>query len=195
MSDAHRASLARFLRLHAFEPFSWANGPGCRAVIWVQGCTLGCPGCYNPETHSFRGGELVEVDALFERVASLQGQIEGVTVSGGEPLQQRRALLPLLQRIRRETPLSMLVFTGYRWEEVQRMREAPLLLACIDVLIAGRYDQTQRLARDLRGSANKTVHLLTDRYTFADLQLIPVGEVWIEPNGTITLSGIDPLRW
>lgn len=191
----NQSAKPRALRLHAFEPFSYANGPGCRAVVWVQGCTLGCPGCFNPETHSFHGGEWMAVDTLFERIAALQPHIEGITISGGEPFQQRPALLALLQRVRQETNLSVLVFTGYRWEELQRFRETPALLSCIDVLIAGRYEASLRLARDLRGSANKTVHLLTPRYTLSDLALTPVGEVIIEPDGTITLSGIDPIHW
>jgi anaerobic ribonucleoside-triphosphate reductase activating protein len=192
---AEGARRSRHLRLHAFIPRSRANGPGCRAVVWVQGCTLGCPGCFNPETHDFRGGQWVGVDELFERIRALQGTIEGITVSGGEPFQQRPALLALLQRVRAETDLGVLVFTGYTWDEIQRFRETAALLQCIDVLIAGRYDERLRLARDLRGSANKTVHLLTPRYGLHDLQLTPVSEVIIEPDGTVVISGIDPLRW
>ena len=59
------------LRLHAFLPRSRANGPGVRAVIWVQGCSLGCPGCFNPQTHAFSGGEVVTVEELFERIVGL----------------------------------------------------------------------------------------------------------------------------
>ncbi len=195
MATGNATRRSRRLRLHAFEPHSYANGPGCRAVVWVQGCTLGCPGCYNPETHAFHAGESVETDALFKRIAALRPRIEGVTISGGEPFQQRPALLSLLQRIREETDLSVLVFTGYTWDELQRFRETPALLRCIDVLIAGRYDARQRLARDLRGSANKTVHLLTPRYGLHDLQLTPVSEVIIEPDGAVVISGIDPLQW
>ena len=74
------------LRLHGFEPCSAANGPGRRAVLWVQGCTLACPGCFNPRTHD-RSGDQVGVDELFSRIDQLGDRIEGVTVSGGEPLQ------------------------------------------------------------------------------------------------------------
>ncbi|HXG10502.1 MAG TPA: 4Fe-4S single cluster domain-containing protein [Gemmataceae bacterium] len=181
------------LRVHAFVPFSRANGPGLRAVLWVQGCSLGCPGCYNPQTHPLSGGQLIPVAELFRRIADLANQIEGVTISGGEPLQQRAALLDLLRRLRRQTRLSIIVFTGFTWEEVQRMPEAAELLACVDVLIAGRYDQTQRLARDLRGSANKTVHLLTGCYRPEDLTSVPTAEVIITPRGELQLTGIDPL--
>ena len=183
------------LRIHHFLPFSRANGPGVRAVIWVQGCSLGCPGCFNPLTHPFVGGELVSVHKLFNHIVALKDAIEGITVSGGEPFQQQRPLRALLQRVKRETSLSAVVFTGYTWEEVGRMRDAEALLVCVDVLIAGRYDASQRLARDLRGSANKTVHFLTDRYTMADLRAVPPVEVIITTEGEVVVSGIDPIRW
>jgi anaerobic ribonucleoside-triphosphate reductase activating protein len=183
------------LRVHRFLPHSRANGPGARAVLWVQGCSLGCPGCYNPRTHSVSGGEAVAVAELLARLVALGDEVEGLTVSGGEPLQQRPALLELLRGVRRETALSVLVFTGFRWEEVQRMPEADELLARIDVLIAGRYEAERHLARGLLGSANKTVHLLTGRYTLADLEAVPPAEVVIAPGGEVVLSGIDPVRW
>ena len=63
------------------------------------------------------------------------------------------------------------------------------------MLIAGRYDRTRRRARGLVGSANKTVHLLTPRYTLDDLDSVPGAEVWLDEGGEVVLSGIDPLRW
>lgn len=183
------------LRIHQFLPFSYANGPGVRAVVWVQGCSLRCPGCFNPETHPFVGGELVYVGELFGRIVALGDAIEGITVSGGEPLQQRRPLLTLLRQVRRETSFSVLLLTGYTWEEIEQMPDAEALLACVDVLIAGRYGASQRLASDLRGSANQAVHLLTDRYTMGDLQSVPSAEVIITTQGEVMVSGIDPVRW
>jgi len=183
------------LRVHRFLPCSRANGPGARAVLWLQGCSLNCPGCYNPATHPFVGGEEVPVAELLARLVALGDSVQGLTVSGGEPLQQRPALLALLRRVRRGTNLSVLVFTGFTWEEVGRFPEAAELLACVDVLIAGRYDAARRLARGLLGSANKTVHFLTARYTAADLAAVPPAEVVIAADGEVVLSGIDPVRW
>jgi len=77
-------------------------------VVWVQGCTLSCPGCFNPATHSRTGGEVVTVDALFECIVAAP-DIEGVSISGGEPLQQCGPLAALLRRLRRETGLSALL--------------------------------------------------------------------------------------
>lgn len=182
------------LRVHQLLPHSRANGPGRRAVLWVQGCSLGCPGCYNPETHAFAGTELIAPDDLFQQIAALTGSIEGLTISGGEPFQQARPLTVLLTRIRRETALSVLIFTGFSWDELQQRPSAAPVLACTDVLIAGRFVAEQRIARGLRGSANKTVHLLTDRYTLADLEAVPRTEIIITRQGDIVASGIDPVR-
>jgi anaerobic ribonucleoside-triphosphate reductase activating protein len=183
------------LRIHHFLPLSYANGPGRRAVLWVQRSTLACPGCYTPHSQDPAGGESVRVDDLFQRLLAEGDGLEGLTVSGGEPLQQLPPLLVLLRRVRRATPLSTLLLTGYTFEEVQRRPRAVDLLDCLDVLIAGCYDQAQRLAQGLRGSANKTVHLLTARYTLADLEAVPTAEVVLDADGQIELSGIAPLRW
>jgi len=48
----------KLLNLYHYEPLSLVNGPGKRAVVWVQGCTLGCPGCFNPQTHSVAAGKI-----------------------------------------------------------------------------------------------------------------------------------------
>ena len=180
------------LNLHALMPRSHANGPGVRTVIWFQGCTLGCPGCFNPATHAPTPQQHIPVAALVERLIADAPAIEGITISGGEPLQQSDALLRLLSAVRMHTTLSVLLFSGYTLREIRQMPYGPQLLAHVDVLIAGRYVQTRRLAHGLRGSANKTVHLLTDRYTLEDLEHVPPAEVWIDAQGHISISGIAP---
>ncbi len=198
------------IRLHRFEPASRVNGPGLRAVIWVQGCALGCPGCFNPETHAMNGGEIWPVEKLVERIVEInqrpgdQGaaspklaapKIEGLTLSGGEPLHQHRALARLLEQVREKKDLSILVFTGYDWEELQRLKGIDRFLASVDVLIAGRYDASRRVAQGLIGSANKIPYFLTDRYTTKDLEAVPQAEIILTPDGEVILSGIDPLKW
>src|SRR5262245_54578321 len=118
-----------------------------RAVVWTQGCSLGCPGCFNPETHAFDHGQWIAVDALFDRIHALGDSIEGITISGGEPLQQAGATLALLRRVRSETSLSAIVFTGFRWPEVQQLPQGREILANLDILLAGRYDASERIGR------------------------------------------------
>ncbi|MFH1265139.1 MAG: 4Fe-4S single cluster domain-containing protein, partial [Planctomycetota bacterium] len=81
------------IRLHAFEPASRANGPGLRAVVWFQGCTLRCPGCFNPGTHNPLSGHESDTATLAAEILAIRRKIEGVSVSGGEPFQQPEALL------------------------------------------------------------------------------------------------------
>ncbi len=181
------------LRLHHFLSCSYANGPGRRAVLWVQGCTLACPSCFNPKTHALDHGDWIEVADLAQTLERCAQKLDGLTLSGGEPLQQLPAVTELVRRVKQSTPLSILLFTGFCWTEVQRMPGIATLLDCLDVLIAGRYDPHQRLASGLRGSVNKTIHLLSARYSLSDLEQVPCAEVIFDTNGQIQATGINPL--
>jgi len=174
-------------RVHATEARSRANGPGTRFVIWLQGCTLGCTGCFNPATHA-AGGEPVPVADLLARI----GAVDGLTLSGGEPLEQPEAALALV-RGARARGLSTLVFSGFTLEENRTRPLGPELLAELDVLIDGRYVARERHAAGLRGSANQRIQLLTARHTLAEVEATPVAEVRIDPGGAVVLTGVAPL--
>jgi anaerobic ribonucleoside-triphosphate reductase activating protein len=182
------------LNLHAVLPRSRANGPGVRFALWLQGCSLACQGCFNPETHSFEPRLAVAPCDLVERLVQDESAVEGITISGGEPFEQPDGLLELLRGVRARTHLSVILFSGYTLPEIQALAQGNSILAHVDVLIAGRYDQTQRIASGLRGSANKTVHLLTGRYSRQDIEATPDVEVTIGCDGSTTISGIAPPR-
>ena len=186
------------LRLHAFVPASRANGPGLRAVVWFQGCTIGCPGCFNPDTHSSAAGvgESVEPDGVWERIraaAGSAGGIEGVSFSGGEPFQQPDALLDLVERSV-DANLSVVIFSGYTRCAIEAMPLGAAILGRTDVLIAGPYRREEHAGIGLLGSANQRIHFLTGRYSPADFAAVPTAEVVLHRDGTVTLSGIKPLR-
>jgi len=175
-------------RIHAIEPRSRANGPGARFVVWFQGCTLGCPGCFNPTTHAATGGREIDIDSLDF------GDADGVSLSGGEPMQQPTAALALLDRAR-SRGLSTLMFSGYTVDEIRALvPHGPEVLARLDVLIDGRYVSTERLATGLRGSSNQRIHLLTARHTLAEVEATPVAEIRIAASGEVVLTGVDPLK-
>jgi anaerobic ribonucleoside-triphosphate reductase activating protein len=182
------------VRIHAVEPRSRANGPGARFVVWFQGCTLGCAGCFNPTTHDAAGGRSVAIDELVADMArAAQTGIEGVSLSGGEPLQQPEAARALLDAAR-GLGLSTLAFSGYTLDEIRALPGGPDVVARLDVLIDGRYVARDRLAIGLRGSANQRIHLLTDRYSRGDVEGTPVAEIRIDPTGDVVLTGVDPLK-
>lgn len=181
-----------YLRLHGLLAESRANGPGRRAVVWVQGCALGCRDCFNPETHAADGGRLRPVAALVEEIARLAPRIEGLTVSGGEPFQQPGALRRLLEGVRARSRLSVLVFSGCRLEEIQDLAEGPAILRQIDVLVAGRYVATRPFGAGLLGSASQTVHFLSDRYDLRDIQACPAAEIQLDVLGRVAVTGVAP---
>ena len=181
------------IRLHAFEPCSRANGPGRRAVVWFQGCTLSCPGCFNPATHDHTSGYAYDTEQLVSDILAISDNIEGVSFSGGEPLQQPQALFDLLQRLAASLP-SFLLFSGYTLPEITVMPLGAEILHHIDVLIAGRFDSSTHYGRGLLSSANQQMHVLTSRYTSSDLARVPTGELIIHKDGSLTGSGIRPFR-
>lgn len=147
------------LRVAARASATRAEGPGLRYAVWVQGCSLRCPGCCNPEMFSPSGGERVEVEALIEDVA--RSSVEGLTLLGGEPFEQEAACAELAHAVRRQGR-SVMVFTGFRLEELSA--SSPLLAAC-DLLVDGRFerDRPERRRRWI-GSENQRMHFFGDRH-------------------------------
>jgi anaerobic ribonucleoside-triphosphate reductase activating protein len=180
-------------RLHGTVARSRVNGPGTRFVVWFQGCTLGCVGCFNPTTHPL-GAESLDVAIVIAAITSSADRraIDGLTLSGGEPMQQAPAALELLLAARR-LGLSTLMFSGYTLDELRGHALGPAVLAHLDVLIDGRYRADLRQGHGLRGSENQQLRRLTDRHTEAELAATPEAEVHIGRDGTIALTGVAPL--
>jgi anaerobic ribonucleoside-triphosphate reductase activating protein len=113
------------MRLHAMMDCSLVNGPGRRAVIWLQGCQVHCAGCFNVRTHSRFAGTPTHSAELVSRVLDARSRyhIEGVTLSGGEPIHQIDCVIELLLLLRREAPdLSAGLFSGYTERELEQGR-------------------------------------------------------------------------
>jgi anaerobic ribonucleoside-triphosphate reductase activating protein len=194
-SRAESGETGLLARVHAVEPRSRANGPGARFVVWLQGCTLGCPGCFNPGTHDAAGGRAgreVPVAELAAQLAATPG-IEGLSLSGGEPLQQPAAAAALLDAAR-ALGLSTLAFSGYTEAEIRALPGGPEVLARLDVLIDGRYVAGDRVGIGLRGSANQQIHVLGRRHTRAEVEATPTAEIRIARDGSVVLTGVEPLK-
>lgn len=192
-------------RLHAVLPRSRANGPGLRYVIWSQGCTLGCPGCFNPETHPSESPNapvvpvrlpataqgMADVVAGESRRAAGAGQpLDGVTLTGGEPLQQPAAVAEFCQLLRASCPgLGIVVLTGFTRGEIERDPAKVRAVVQADMVIAGRYNQRLRLASGLRGSSNKEYWAGSARYRSEEFSGVPEVEIVIAPDGALILTG------
>lgn len=180
------------LRLHALEPRSVANGPGVRFSIWFQGCSLGCRGCFNPDTHARDAGFALLVTELVDRIMAEGDRIEGVSFTGGEPFEQCDGLLASVRALREATSLSLLAFSGLTLGEIRQLPVGPSILDRFDVLVDGRYSDARRNGNGLRGSSNQRIHLLSERYTLAEVESTPPAEILIAPDGRLRVTGIDP---
>ncbi len=139
-------------------------GPGRRAAVWVQGCSLACDGCASQDTWSESGGVEMAPAEVAARVISLVDALglTGLTLSGGEPFQQPSDLAHVVAVVREACPdLDVLAFSGY--SGAAAARRGPELYALLDVLIAGRYDRTLASAGPLRASSNQQVVVLSER--------------------------------
>ena len=196
------------LRVHSKIESSMVNGPGRRAVIWVQGCSLACPGCWNPDTHSACGGRDVEITEILEWIQPLwsAGAISGLTVSGGEPLEQAEALEALVTELRKEIPgLSVGLFSGYTERELARghFRSGDLcpthrtkswqnIRRCLDFAVLGRFNKGLPSRLPLVSSSNQELVLISSRYTIEEFGDQSV-EITIDANGLTQITGFPVL--
>ncbi len=137
-------------------------GEGKRIGIWVQGCNLACKGCVNKTLWNSKGGKSISVVDVFNWVASIQNDFDGITVSGGEPFQQYEQLIAFLHLIKTKTILTVHCFSGYYLNELQQQFHDKLFLKYIDTLVDGRYIEEQHENTNIKGSANQSVYRIVD---------------------------------
>jgi pyruvate formate lyase activating enzyme len=86
--------------MHSFTTGSAVDGPGMRVVGWTTGCMWRCQYCHNPDTWTMRNGIPVSVGQAIDELRKYRHGLKvmsgGVTISGGEPLMQRRFVIKVL---------------------------------------------------------------------------------------------------
>ena len=147
------------LRLYMTAPCSEVLGPYKRFIVWVQGCKRRCKGCIAKDSWALDGGELVEVDAIVQQIFR-QENIEGITISGGEPFLQQDALCELIRKVREQKDIGVIIYTGMKYSEI----ENTALAHSADLIIDGEYVEELNDNKSLRGSSNQNVLCLTERY-------------------------------
>ena len=182
--------MQNILNIAKFIGESRVNGPGTRSVIWLQGCSRKCAGCYN---HSFRlqkPANLISVDDLYAMITTRLPIIEGVTFSGGEPFDQAEALSLLANRLKR-SGLNILCYSGYTYAELQRRPDHSVakLLSNTDILIDGPYMEELREVTTWKGSSNQQVHIFNPALKNCFGKGTERVEIIISEEGVITLTG------
>ena len=151
------------LNVASFVDRSAIYGPGERVVIWLQGCKLQCEGCWNKEFWSFEIKKLYSVEELFDRIVSV-GKIDGVTILGGEPLHQAKPLLKLIKKLK-SVNLSLMLYTGFEYEEIFSDPIKKHIFELSDIVIYGRYMKKLRSTYlPWRGSSNQVIACNNKKY-------------------------------
>ncbi|MDJ1172716.1 4Fe-4S single cluster domain-containing protein [Roseofilum capinflatum] len=180
------------LNIMGYVDESEVNGPGCRAVVWVQGCTRACSGCFNPASWSFEINQLIAIDTLAEKIAS-NPRNQGVTFSGGEPFWQAPGLAKLARQLKAKG-LSVMSFTGFTLEQL-RAKGAPEgaqeLLDELDILIDGPYIESLAIHAPTSpvSSSNQRVHILNPEFENAISWASDQMEIHILKDGTRLITG------
>ncbi len=144
-------------------------GPGKRLVIWTKGCSKNCKGCANPELWDTSDSKVYEVKDIVKIINNIYNDIlfDGITISGGDPLEQKEELLLLTESLQHITE-DIAVYTGYTWDELLKIwsnKDIERLKTSIAVLIDGPYIAEQN-SEDivLRGSANQRILYFKEKY-------------------------------
>lgn len=140
-------------------PCSEALGPHKRFIVWVQGCNKRCKGCIAPDSWALDGGELMDVKVLADQII-MQKDIEGITISGGEPFLQQQALCSLISAVREQKNIGVIIYTGMNYSAIKDTDLAKMS----DIIVDGEYREELNDDKSLRGSSNQNVVCITERY-------------------------------
>lgn len=144
-------------------------GPGNRLVIWTRGCSKHCIGCANPELWSTKNARNYSIEDIFKIIKNIYSKtpFDGITISGGDPLEQKEDLLALVEMVSDITD-DILVYTGYELEELKEILscdELEKLYSNVSVLIDGTYKEELNTPEIvLRGSSNQNIYFFKEKY-------------------------------
>ncbi|MBR2564439.1 MAG: anaerobic ribonucleoside-triphosphate reductase activating protein [Paenibacillus sp.] len=147
------------MNLFGYIPESVNEGTGLRAVLFISGCRHACPGCFSPDSWSFRAGEPFTEERqqqILQEVIS-HPLLDGVTLCGGDPFFSAAGCTQWVRQLRDARPdLTVWAYTGFEYEQLVKDEERAELARLCDVIIDGRYIATERdVSLPFRGSRNQ----------------------------------------
>jgi Pyruvate-formate lyase-activating enzyme len=177
------------LRVNYIGKHLHAQGPGTRYTIWVQGCSIHCLGCSNVDTWDPAGGTEYDVQELVKDILTTEG-IDGVTITGGEPLDQFDAVYELCTSLFNR--ICIFLTTGYPVDYTGSSVGIPFdheIFDLVDIICTGPFVQTKICKDGWRGSSNQKVIFLTDLGRSQKNMPSAYKEVIISPNGDALETG------
>lgn len=137
---------------------SIVDGTGIRLTVFTQGCPHHCPLCHNPQTHDFSGGYTGDTESIIS-VFLENPLLDGITLSGGEPLAQPIPCAHLAEEAQK-AGLNVWLYTGYAWEDIFEENNPSILhlLTHTNVMIDGVFlAEARSLDLVFRGSTNQRI--------------------------------------
>lgn len=133
-------------------------GPGKRVGIWFDGCPRRCNGCSNPELWDFMERYKTTPETIYKLINELskQHEIDGFTLTGGDPIFQAEDMQKLIYLIKKISN-DIIVYTGYKKEEIE-----PQYLKDVTLLIDGEYIEELNDNSFLKGSSNQRTYILDE---------------------------------
>ena len=148
------------INIHRYEVVENEHlyGPGKRLLLFAQGCSLRCKGCTNQHLWEFGKG----IDVTIEEIINQCNDLDGITLHGGEPLDQANILGELIKKLKQQGK-TVILFTGYIFKELNKVQKQAWLFS--DIVISGRYEEQNRnIYLQFRGSTNQKVFTHKGKY-------------------------------
>lgn len=176
---------------------TYAEGPGCRFCIWVQGCSHRCDGCFATDLWSYAEGQTVSKEYVGERLLSVKDFVSGVTLLGGEPFDQAEELADFA-KLAKSLGKNVITFTGYTYAQLKAddRDDWRSLLKYTDLLIDGRFEKSLLdYSRPLVGSSNQQIIFLSDAISEKEFyEYKNRFEVRSDSEGNITFNGMGDIK-
>lgn len=148
------------INIAGIEAESVVDGEGWRFAIFTQGCKHHCKNCHNPQTWDMRGGTQMSIDELVDTIEEAFKEnilMDGVTLTGGDPLYQPDATFSLCKKLK-DLDINIWLYTGFTYEEITKDEKLMSIMKYIDVLVDGPFiESLKSLELEYRGSINQRI--------------------------------------
>ena len=154
------------LKIYSYVESTKTLGPYDRFALWTQGCPFSCTNCMTPDSQDLNAGSDVSIENVVKLILNTKN-IEGISISGGEPFLQAKELLYMTTQIKEIKDLGVIIYTGFTMEQLKNKDDEYInkLLSKTDILIDGLYEDSLNDGVSLRGSSNQNIYQLTSRYS------------------------------
>lgn len=167
-----------YLKLNKIQYPVYNLGPGKRIGVWLQGCSLKCPGCINKSLWDENKGKYIDVGNLVKSLMNLRNEYDGITVSGGEPFDQYHSLMAFCAMVKQLTDFDIYCFSGYYLKELEKKYRDKLFKFLIDYLVDGRFIRNNPSGNNIMGSANQKVYKLHNGRAYCKKNMFSENKKW-----------------